>query len=260
MSIKGVYVMRNNAGLITRYSYFSKFVTLLAIISLVSGCAIMGRSRPEPVSIGEVRFYLEEGDKRLIEGNYDKAVESYAAAIKLDPKSVEARRKLGEAHAGQGQVDLALHEFAKIIEIDPNYTHAYNYRGFLYHNQEEYEKIMKENGTKPELEIYDVGHLYNLQHIMSANEGLVNEPIYLQFVTGILGGIGAAIENLVFLKSTADRFDLFNILNVEFWLRHPRLLTQVNIIIFRRPLIIVVEHFLQIHRLMTSLVQQFCQP
>ena len=66
-------------------------------------------------------------------------------------------------------------------------------------------RIMKENGTKPELEIYDVGHLYNLQHIMSANERLIDEPIYLQFVTGILGGIGAAIENLVFLKGTADR-------------------------------------------------------
>jgi len=65
--------------------------------------------------------------------------------------------------------------------------------------------IMKDKGTKPELEIYDVGHLYNLLHIMSENEGLLDEPIYIQFVTGILGGIGAAIENLVFLKSTADR-------------------------------------------------------
>jgi len=66
-------------------------------------------------------------------------------------------------------------------------------------------KIMKDNGTKPELEIYDVGHLYNLIHIMSENKVLIDEPVYLQFVTGILGGIGAEIENLIFLKSTADR-------------------------------------------------------
>ena len=66
-------------------------------------------------------------------------------------------------------------------------------------------KLMKDNGTKPELEVYDVGHLYNLLHIMNENKGLIDEPVYIQFVTGILGGIGAAIENLVFLKGTADR-------------------------------------------------------
>jgi len=30
-------------------------------------------------------------------------------------------------------------------------------------------------------------------------------PIFLQFVTGILGGIGADIDNLVFMKKTADK-------------------------------------------------------
>jgi uncharacterized protein (DUF849 family) len=82
-------------------------------------------------------------------------------------------------------------------------------RDFIFPNTfadiEKVLRIMKENDTKPELEIYDVGHLYNLLHIMNENEDLIDEPIYLQFVTGILGGIGASIENLVFLKSTADR-------------------------------------------------------
>lgn len=65
--------------------------------------------------------------------------------------------------------------------------------------------IMRDNGTKPELEVYDAGHLYNIIHIMNENKSLLNEPIYIQFVTGILGGIGASIENLIFLKQTADR-------------------------------------------------------
>jgi uncharacterized protein (DUF849 family) len=63
--------------------------------------------------------------------------------------------------------------------------------------------IMKEAGTKPEMEIYDVGHLYNLLHIKE--EVPIDEPVYIQFVTGIVGGIGASLENLMFLKSTADR-------------------------------------------------------
>lgn len=56
---------------------------------------------------------------------------------------------------------------------------------------------------KFEHEIYDVGHLYNLKAMMDA--GHFKAPIFLQFVLGILGGIGADIDNLVFLKRTADR-------------------------------------------------------
>jgi len=59
------------------------------------------------------------------------------------------------------------------------------------------------HGIKFEHEIYDVGHLYNLKFCMDS--GLFKAPIFLQFVMGILGGIGSDIENLIFLKQTADR-------------------------------------------------------
>lgn len=56
---------------------------------------------------------------------------------------------------------------------------------------------------KFEHECYDVGHLYNLKFCMDI--GLFKAPIFLQFVFGILGGIGADVENLVFMKKTADK-------------------------------------------------------
>ncbi|MDP2697703.1 3-keto-5-aminohexanoate cleavage protein [Thalassospira sp.] len=59
------------------------------------------------------------------------------------------------------------------------------------------------NGTRFEFECYDVGHLYTLAHFV--DRGLVRGPIFLQFVLGILGGIGADPENLTHLKATADR-------------------------------------------------------
>lgn len=62
---------------------------------------------------------------------------------------------------------------------------------------------MKENGTKPELEIYDVGHLYNAKFLLS--EGLLDPPLYLQFVMGILGAIQPTFSDLIHLKETADR-------------------------------------------------------
>lgn len=57
--------------------------------------------------------------------------------------------------------------------------------------------------VKFEHECYDVGHLYNLHFCM--RQGMFEAPIFLQFVMGILGGISAEIENLVFMKRTADK-------------------------------------------------------
>ncbi|MGD9946518.1 MAG: 3-keto-5-aminohexanoate cleavage protein, partial [Burkholderiaceae bacterium] len=54
-----------------------------------------------------------------------------------------------------------------------------------------------------EHECYDVGHLYNLKFCMDS--GMFEAPIFIQFVLGILGGIGADLDNLVFMKKTADK-------------------------------------------------------
>jgi len=59
----------------------------------------------------------------------------------------------------------------------------------------------KENGTKPELEVYDVGMLNNV--VFMLQNGHIEKPVYLQFVMGILGGIPATMENLIFLYKTA---------------------------------------------------------
>jgi len=59
------------------------------------------------------------------------------------------------------------------------------------------------SGTKPEFEIYDVGMINNLAFALEA--GWAKKPVYLQFVMGILGGIPASPENLVFLVETARK-------------------------------------------------------
>lgn len=63
-------------------------------------------------------------------------------------------------------------------------------------------QIMSENGTKPEFEAYDIGHLHNLNYYFS--QGALKEPVYVQFVMGILGGIAATIPHLLHMKQTAD--------------------------------------------------------
>jgi uncharacterized protein (DUF849 family) len=63
--------------------------------------------------------------------------------------------------------------------------------------------IFNENGTKPELEVYDAGMLSNAAFMIG--RGLLKTPVYIQFVLGILGGMAATIENLVFLYESACR-------------------------------------------------------
>lgn len=69
--------------------------------------------------------------------------------------------------------------------------------------EEVFERLGKAHQTRFEFECYDVSHLYNLKHFV--DRGLVKGPIFLQFVLGVLGGIGADVENLVHLKRIADK-------------------------------------------------------
>ena len=67
--------------------------------------------------------------------------------------------------------------------------------------------ILGEMGTKRgarfEFEVYDVGHLYMLRHFV--DRGLVQGPLFIQFVFGVLGGIGPDPENLMHMKTVADK-------------------------------------------------------
>jgi uncharacterized protein (DUF849 family) len=60
-----------------------------------------------------------------------------------------------------------------------------------------------ENGTRFEIECYDIGHLYTLRHF--ADRGVVKPPFFIQSVFGILGGIGPHPEDVVHMRRTADR-------------------------------------------------------
>ena len=62
---------------------------------------------------------------------------------------------------------------------------------------------MVDAGTRFEHECYDVGHLYNLAYF--TDRGIIKPPFFIQMVYGILGGIGADLDNLMFMKQTADR-------------------------------------------------------
>ncbi len=83
-----------------------------------------------------------------------------------------------------------------------------NSRDFIFRNTfKDIEYVLKElgegHGVRFEYECYDVGHLYTLAHFLE--RGLVNPPLFVQTIFGILGGIGADPENLMHMKRIADK-------------------------------------------------------
>ncbi len=64
-------------------------------------------------------------------------------------------------------------------------------------------KTMKDCGTRPEHEVYEVGHIYNVAYYFK--QGVIEPPIWLQFVTGGMGAIGCTPEDILHMKHTADR-------------------------------------------------------
>ena len=62
--------------------------------------------------------------------------------------------------------------------------------------------LMDESNIKPEVEVYDLGMIYNAAFMV--REGLLKRPLQMQFVLGVLGGAPAESRILHFLKETAD--------------------------------------------------------
>jgi len=110
-----------------------------------------------------------------------------------------------------GSMNFSFHPIAdriKDFKYDWEEDYIRNSEGYIFRNTfADIRYVANElggsHGVKFEHECYDVGHLYNLKFCMDA--GLFKAPVFIQFIFGILGGIGPDIDNLVFMKRTADR-------------------------------------------------------
>ncbi|MDA7427931.1 3-keto-5-aminohexanoate cleavage protein [Primorskyibacter aestuariivivens] len=61
----------------------------------------------------------------------------------------------------------------------------------------------QERGARFEFECYDISHLYMLKHFV--DRGMVQTPIFIQFVFGVLGGMGPDPDTLDHLIALADK-------------------------------------------------------
>jgi uncharacterized protein (DUF849 family) len=109
-----------------------------------------------------------------------------------------------------GSINFAFHGMAekeRTWKFPWEKSYIENSEGFIFRNTfKDVARIyglMADFGTRYEHECYDIGHLYNLAYFL--DKGLVKPPLFVQSVFGILGGIGAEADNVVFMRRTADR-------------------------------------------------------
>ncbi|RQG87847.1 3-keto-5-aminohexanoate cleavage protein [Natrarchaeobius halalkaliphilus] len=114
------------------------------------------------------------------------------------------------ASCNMGSINFGLYPILeKYDEFEHDWEREYleGSRDLIFHNTfEDLDTILpifNEHGTKPELECYDVGHLYNVKHYVE--RGLLETPLHFQFVMGIHGGIGPDVENLTHMVHIADK-------------------------------------------------------
>jgi uncharacterized protein (DUF849 family) len=81
-------------------------------------------------------------------------------------------------------------------------------RDFIFKNTfADLEYVVKElgqgHGTRFEFECYDLGHLYNLAWLI--DQGWLEPPYFVQMVYGVLGGVGADLDNLQHMHTIAEK-------------------------------------------------------
>jgi uncharacterized protein (DUF849 family) len=165
-----------------------------------------GRPTGNPDVFGQFLPRIKEATQAVINlttgGSPDMTPEDrLAAALRYSPEMCSLN---------MGSINFSFHPLAakeREWRFDWERDYIATSDAFIFRNTfrdiERTLELMREHGTRYEHECYDVGHLYNLAYFL--DKGLLKPPLFVQGVFGILGGIGAEPDNLMFMKRTADR-------------------------------------------------------
>lgn len=187
-----------------------------AIAAAEAGAAILhlhardpkdGRPTPDPSVFMQFLPRIKQASDAVINittgGGHGMSLEErLAAPLRAAPEMCSLN--MGSMNFGLYPMLQRYKEFKH--EWEPAYLEMT--RDFIFKNTfKDIERTLKELGegcgTRFEFECYDVGHLYTLAHFLDRK--LVQPPLFVQTIFGILGGIGAHPENVTHMKLIADK-------------------------------------------------------
>lgn len=114
------------------------------------------------------------------------------------------------ASANAGSMNFCYHRLAKDLKQPlydwelPYVTRTYdNVFKNTFQDMEYCIRTMNKCGTLPEYEVFDYGQLSNLAYFQK--EGVITQPIYIQFVPGVMGGFPMSSEAMLFMIDQAKK-------------------------------------------------------
>lgn len=96
--------------------------------------------------------YFRRGFRANNEGRKDEAIAEYSKAIELDPKLAAAFNNRGIIYDDLEQYQKAIDDYNKAIELDPNYAVAYNNRGTIYDKLKQRQRALEDYDKAIELD------------------------------------------------------------------------------------------------------------
>jgi tetratricopeptide (TPR) repeat protein len=96
-------------------------------------------------------IYYNRGATLYDMGQYDRAIQDYDAAIKLNPNFGQAVFNRGNAYDEKGQYDRAIQDYNLAIELSPDYAKVFNNRGYVYDEKREYDRAIRDYDRALEL-------------------------------------------------------------------------------------------------------------
>lgn len=115
------------------------------------------------------------------------------------------------ASANGGSMNFCFHKLEQGMGPKPKYDWEAPFVARTYDNvfkntfkdMEYCIKTMNKCGTLPEYEVFDYGQLANLQYFQKG--GIITQPIYIQFVPGVMGGYPMSNEGMMFMIDQAKK-------------------------------------------------------
>jgi tetratricopeptide (TPR) repeat protein len=109
----------------------------------INGCTALIQAGQDTMKNLSV-IYNSRGVAYDDKGNYERAIQDFSEAIRLDPNSEIAYYGRGYAYKKKGDYDRAIQDFNEAIHLNPSFERAYYDRGNAYIDKDDYDRAIQE--------------------------------------------------------------------------------------------------------------------
>ncbi len=182
----------------------------LIITAALTGAEVTRDNNPNlpitPVEIAKAAYQCYQAGASIVHLHVRNEDETPTQAGEIYKKTIgliKAKCNLIIQVSTGGAVGMTAHERLQPVYLKPEMatlsTGSVNFGDDVFMNPpsylEEFAKVMREQGVKPEIEAFDVGMINNALQLVK--KGFISEPLHFDFVMGVPGGIPGTLKNLL---------------------------------------------------------------